>query len=99
MKPEISLASHIRISDEVLARELGDEMVLLDLKGGVYFSLDAVGARVWHLLQCHGALHGVLAVLVEEYDVTEARCAGDLLHLITEMRDKGLVEVSDLAAH
>lgn len=98
MKPEISLASHVRVSDEALFRDLGEDVVLLDLRSGVYFSLDAVGARIWHLIQEHRSLRAVLDSLVEEYDVTKARCAEDLLSLIALMRDGGLVEVSDPAA-
>ena len=98
MKPDITLACHVRVSDEVLFRDLGEDVVLLDLRSGVYFSLDVVGARIWHLLQEHRALRPVLDAIVGEYDVTETRCAEDLLGLIALMRENGLVEVSDPAA-
>lgn len=98
VKPDISLASHVRVGDEVLFRDLGEDMVLLDLRSGVYFSLNAVGARIWHILQEQGPLQGVLDSLVGEYDVSEGQCATDLCDLIALMRDKGLVEVSDPAA-
>lgn len=98
MEAKISLGSRVRISAEVLFRDLGGDIVLLDLRSGVYFSLDAVGARIWELLQEQRSLRMVLDSLVEEYDVTEERCAEDLLNLIGRMRDKGLVEVRDPTA-
>jgi hypothetical protein len=41
----------IKISKEVLSQELAGETVLLDMASEGYFGLDAVGTRVWQLLQ------------------------------------------------
>ena len=35
---------------EVLSSTFDDEEVLLDLRRGVYFSLNRVGKEIWHLL-------------------------------------------------
>lgn len=95
MNAEVTLLSRVRVADDVLFRDLGDDVVLLDLRSGVYFSLDPVGARVWHLLDRAPVLREIVGSLIDEYDVTEARCAADLVRLVTEMRERGLVEVSD----
>jgi hypothetical protein len=97
MKQEVSLACRVRVPDGVLSRDLQGEMVILDLKTGVYFGLDPVGTRIWHLLQEHQSLQKVLNSLVEEYEVTEAVCADDLLAFVAKMLEKGLVEVNNKA--
>lgn len=94
----ITLASQARLSKDVVFHDLQGEMVLLNLKTGVYFGLDPVGSRIWHLLQAHPSLQKVLDSLVEEYDTTEAGCAQDLLSFTARLREKGLVEVSNSAA-
>lgn len=43
MKLSISVA----IPAQVLARRVGEEIVILNLESGVYFGLDPVGARIW----------------------------------------------------
>jgi hypothetical protein len=35
------------ISPHVLAQEVGEEIVLLDLNSDTYFGLDATGSRIW----------------------------------------------------
>lgn len=94
---EISLASRVRLADHVLCRDLGDEVVLLDLRSGIYFSLDAVGSRIWRLLRRPQPLAAVVGTLLEEYDVTEARCAADVVRLVTQLRDRGLVALDGRA--
>jgi hypothetical protein len=98
MEQELSLTSRVRIPDGVLSRDLQGELVILDLKTGVYFGLDQVGTRIWHLLQEHQFLQEVLDSLVEEYEVTEAVCAHDLLGFVAKMLESGLVEVNNKAA-
>jgi len=93
MKQELLLTSCVRIPDDVLSRDLQGEQVILDLSSGVYFGLDPVGTRIWHFLQEHQYLQKVLGSLIDEYEVTEAQCAQDLLCFVTQMLEKGLVEV------
>lgn len=93
MKVELLLTSRVRIRDDVLSRDLQGEQVILDLSSGVYFGLDPVGTRIWHLLQAHQPLQKVLDSLIDEYEVTEAQCAQDLLSFVALMVEKGLVEV------
>ena len=73
-------------------RDLHGESILLDLKTGVYFGLDAVGTRIWTLLQTRGDLQAVLQELLCEYEVSEETCARDLLDLVGVMAEKGLVQ-------
>jgi hypothetical protein len=88
-----SLGSRVQASVDVVFRDLDGEMVLLDLRSGIYFSLDGVGTRVWQLIEQHGCLADVLAALTHEYDVPAARCAADLLAFVALLGEKGLLEV------
>ena len=35
----------------IFARELGNEIVILNLQTGTYFGLNPVGARLWQLIE------------------------------------------------
>jgi hypothetical protein len=91
---EPSLASRVRPGDEVLFQELEDESVLLDLKSGSYFGLDAVGTRIWQLFGEHELLSQIAQTIVAEYDVAEDRCVADLLTLVADLKQRGLVTVA-----
>ena len=86
-----TLAMHIRVNDDALFQDLQGEGVLLNLKTGVYFGLDPVGTRVWQLLEQPTVLSEVHKALLAEYDVSEDRCAEDLLALVAQLDAHGLV--------
>jgi hypothetical protein len=69
--------------------------VILDLRGGVYFELNEVGARIWQMLQKPRSLQAVLDTLLDEYDVNPAKCEDDLLSLAEKLLSRGLVEIRD----
>jgi len=91
MPAEISLNSRVRIQDDILFHELQGEAVLLNLKTGTYLGLNPVGTRIWQLLQEDGALPRVMEVMLREYDVPQEKLAQDLLELVGQMEEQGLV--------
>jgi coenzyme PQQ synthesis protein D (PqqD) len=88
-----SLSSRVRISEHTLFQELSGEAVLLELSRGVYFGLDEIGTRIWRLLGAGRSLQETVAALVDEYDVTEAQGAEDLLALVRELEERRLIEL------
>ena len=73
--------------------DLGGEVAILDLKAGVYYGLDAVGARIWSLIQEPRTVNEIRDILLEEYEVEPEHCERDLLALLRRLADEGLVEV------
>jgi len=84
----------VSIPKSVMARRVGDEVVVLDLLGGEYFGLPDVGARIWELLLDGKSLPQTMEAITEEYEVTRATAELDLLRLVTELQAKGLLVVS-----
>src|SRR6478672_7523945 len=75
----LALQSRVVLSDEQVHTSLGDEAVILGLADGVYYGLDAVGARVWSLLAEPRRVTEIVAVVTEEFDVGRERCEHDVL--------------------
>ena len=90
-----TLQSRIRISDEVLFRDLGGEAVLLHLETGQYYGLDPVGTRMWELLREHHLPGAVCQAMLAEYEVTEERLREDLVRFIGELASLQLVAVEE----
>lgn len=84
----------VRHSPEVLSQPLGDETVLLDLRSGLYYSLNAVATRMWDLMAERGETSSIVAVMVDEHDVDEARVEADLERLLARLERAGLVTLS-----
>ena len=90
-----ALDCRVRIPESVLSRELDGELVVLNLSGGTYFSLDPVGTRIWQLIQtCNGRLEEVLRRLLEEFAVDEQSARADLLALVASLEKNALVELA-----
>ncbi len=85
--------SIVVVSAEQISSDLGGEAVILDLKSGVYHGLNEVGARVWNLIQQPKAVKDIKAALLEEYEVEPEQCDRDLMALLEELLDAGLIEV------
>ena len=61
-----------------ISAKVGDEIVMMSAEEGKYIGLNAVGARIWELLdqpQTHEALE---AQLLREFDVEPAICRGEI---------------------
>ena len=82
----------------VISQEVGGETVLLDLKNENYFGLDAVGTRIWQLIQQSADLRSIFRTLVQEYEVEEAQLQADLERLIGELSERGLVKLQSAEA-
>ncbi len=89
----LSPESIVVVSKDQMASDIAGETVILGLTAGRYYGLDAVGARVWQLIQTPVAVSDVGRTIVSEYDVAPDRCEADLLALLQKMVDAGLVEV------
>jgi len=92
---EVSLQTAVRASDDVVVRELDGEAVLLNLASGMYFGLDSVGTRVWQLIERHRSLSAIVAAMCEEFDAPAATIEHDVLRLVSELVEKGLVVVAN----
>jgi hypothetical protein len=91
----ISGNSVVVAANDQLSADLDDESVILDLESGVYYGLDAVGSRIWSLIQEPKTVNDVRDILLEEYKVDPNRCKRELYALLQELAAHGLVEVQD----
>jgi hypothetical protein len=82
----------LEISPDVMARMVGDEIVLLDLRAGIYFGLNPVGTRVWSLVGEGRTLGEVFDVLVGEFDVAPPQLELDLQALVDDLLAQGLAK-------
>jgi len=83
----------IRMIDDVVWRELADEVVLLNLTTGLYFGLDGTGGKIWKVLADQGTTEAAIEAIVAEYDATREQVEADVIRLVDELRDKGLIEI------
>jgi hypothetical protein len=91
----LSVRTVVVAAKDQLGCDLADEAVILNLKSGVYYGLDSVGAQVWKLIQKPRTIPEIRDAILEEYDVEVDRCERDLRELVQELAGMGLIEVKD----
>jgi hypothetical protein len=95
MKDVISESSTVVAVKHQVSSDLGGEVAILDLDAGMYYGMDEVGARIWELVQEPRLVEEIQAVILDEYEVDPATGKRDVLALLQQLTDKGLVEVKD----
>ena len=85
--------ARVQVSADVLFSQVGDEAVLLNLKSGVYYSLDPVGTLVWTKIARGERLGDVQKALFEQFTVDSDVIWADLATLVTDLTAKGLITI------
>lgn len=88
------MTDRFHIPPQVHARRFDDEIVLIHLKVGKYFSLDTVGATIWDQFVAGKTPDETVAVLVAGYDIDESTARRDVARLAAELLSAGLLEPS-----
>lgn len=94
----ISNRSIVVVTKSQVSCRLDTQSVILQIDHGVYFGLDDVGTAIWNHIQSPTRVEEIRDAIVLEYDVTMDRCELDLLNLLQELENHGLIEVRDQAA-
>ena len=85
-------ASSVTATQEQISTELDGEVVILNTNTGKYFTLDGVGTEVWRHLQNAVTVSDLCARVEARYEVAPERCRADVLALLQDLTEAGLVE-------
>ncbi len=80
-------------SGDWLSAKVGDEIMMMSAARGDYLGVNAVGARIWELIETPSDMDAICAVLVREFDVDEATCRTEVEQFVTEMGKHGAVTI------
>ena len=73
------------------SRLIAGEAVILSLDTKILRGLNAVGSRVWDLIDGKRTVEEIVEVIVADFDVAPADAAADVASFVAELIDKGLV--------
>jgi hypothetical protein len=93
MSIDISSEWKVAPAKDQISSELGQEAVVLQCSRGIYYGLNPVAATIWRNLPQVPSTLQLSEIIVREFEVTAERCATDLLRVLQEMADAGLVEI------
>jgi hypothetical protein len=78
-------------TQDVAAKVLDGEAIMINLTLGTYYSLDRVGTVVWELIERGHSLKRIVEALTSRFDVSPETAEADLQRLVGEMLEEGIV--------
>lgn len=82
----------LRASPDVQGTNMDGETVLLDLSTGRYYTLNRLGSAIWECCTGDKTLRDIHAILCDRFEVTPERALDDLVDLVNELIQEGLLQ-------
>jgi hypothetical protein len=79
----------------LLWRSLDDGVVIVEPESGQVRVLNGAGAFIWQLVDGHRTVRELQMLLVDRYQVVEARALADLDHFLGELTERQLLVWQD----
>jgi len=95
MKINISENSTVAAIKEQVSSEMDGDIIIFNMKNGIYYGLDSVGTKIWNLIQEPKTVREIHDAILNEYDVEPERCMNDLVSLLNRLSEERLIEVKD----
>jgi len=77
---------------DVVSRTIGTEVVLLDLRSGKYFGLNATGAAIWESMETSSAsLDSMMESVRARFEDPGEDLRGDVEGLLGDLESNGLI--------
>lgn len=76
----------------VVAQELGDGLLAINMDTGNIYELNSTGTRLWQLISEGLAFSEIAAALLDEYDVPPDKLKQEIEELLSRLLDASLLE-------
>ncbi len=90
----ISSDTTFKTSENIAWRNVNEEVVILNLKSGEYFTLNDVGQFVWLAVADQKNMEEIRQKVVDAFDVSPKKASEDIEEFISRMLDEGLLHKS-----
>jgi hypothetical protein len=97
MDPIITLETKVFPSEEIVARVIDDDIIIIPLAAGIgdmedeMYSLNETGRAIWDKLDGEHTLAQIADNLAEEFDAPNGEIQKDILGLVTELYRRKIV--------
>jgi hypothetical protein len=81
--------------EEVAAKVMDGEAILINLSNGIYYSMDKVGGLMWEMVEGKRSLEEMVAGVVTRYEVSMQQAREDVERLMEELVQENLVAAAE----
>ena len=87
----IGMEHRVHQAEHILAQRAAETTMLLQLQDGQYYTLNAVGGRVWELCDGTRRVSEIVALICQQYDAPAEIIEADVVELLHALADEQLV--------
>lgn len=88
----LDVKQHMRPSgEEVAAKVIDGEAIIINLATGFYYSMDKVGGVIWNMIEQKSSLEKMVAAIVERYEVSREQAETDIELLVQDLQRENLI--------
>lgn len=86
------LNKHLVKDPNMVSRKIDEEVILVPIRQNVadldcIYTLNAVGARIWKLIDSKRGVKEIKETIVKEYEVSEKEAEEDLLKFLSQLEE------------
>lgn len=91
----VTLGTTLRRNAELFYSAIGSEEALMMSPSGRYFGFNAVGRRIWELLETPQPIAQLCTRICEEFEVDAPTCETSVLKFVNELIANGIVHEAE----
>jgi hypothetical protein len=89
--PSINLETRILRANGFSTAPVNNELMMLNVEQGAYYSLDPIAAEIWELLEEPADVSDLTARLQQRYAVSAEQCQADVLAFLERLYANGMI--------
>ncbi len=90
----INLDSLVSRAEGFTTAPVQDELMMLNVDQGAYYSLDPIAADIWRILEQPTQVSALTEQLQKRYSVSTEECQADVLDFLETMLSNGMIRVA-----
>lgn len=79
-------------NDDISWRIVEDEVIILNLTSGFYYTLTSTGTRMWNLLERNKTTEDIIKIVSDEYGIDRQIVRDDIVYLFNELEKEDLIK-------
>jgi hypothetical protein len=82
MKKQAASNAKWKLGDDIVSKQIGDVCTLLNLRSGVFYTLNETASFFWKLIEEQTTFEEIAVRVTQEYDIPQGEVAQDLASFI-----------------
>lgn len=87
----MDITTMVKRHPSLLSSQVDDDLVLFSAERGMYYGTQAVGGRIWALIQDEISVSSVCEQLLMEFSVDCETCEHEVLQFFEQLEAEGLI--------